>query len=236
MAGPPHYAFGGERAAYTCISLFLFGLSLSVTRAAAHSIGVPVTGNWGRSLGPGLCQGWLEGAVGTLDSRKQGEASLFQEIFVLSSFLNHFSVVQQDSVLVSPACVPLNLFASLSISAEAPRMAQGGEWADIKKNLCRLYELLAINVVDTKELTLEVKKMADNVSYTSLQISNHDSRIDDNESNLREIMGKVDRIQEDLQRFIATNQVSRVNGEVAEAVLPMEEESVDQPRINRGNQ
>ena len=154
---------------------------------------------------------------------------------MLSSFLKHFSVVQQDSVPVSPACVPLNLFASLSISVEAPRMAQGGEWADIKKNLRRLYELLAINVVDTKEMTMEVKKMADTVSYTSLQISNHDSRIDDNESNLREIMGKVDRIQEDLQRFIAMNQVSRVNGEVTEAVLPMEEESVVQPRNNRGN-
>ena len=36
------------------------------------------------------------------------------------------------------------------------------------------------------------------VSYTSLQISNHDARIDDNERNLKEIMGKVDRIREDL--------------------------------------
>ena len=48
-------------------------------------------------------------------------------------------------------------------------------------------------------------------------------------------MGKVDRIQEDLQRFIAMNQVSRVNGEAAEAILPMEEESVVQPTINIGN-
>ena len=40
----------------------------------------------------------------------------------------------------------------------------------------------------------EVKKMGDTISYTSLQISNRDARIDDNESNLREIMGKVDRI------------------------------------------
>ena len=100
----------------------------------------------------------------------------------------------------------------------------------------RLYELLAISVLDTKEMANEVKKMGDTVSYTSLQISNHDARIDDNESNLWEIMGKVDRIQEDLQRFIAMNQVSRVNGEVAEAVLPMEEESVVHPRNNRGIQ
>ena len=78
--------------------------------------------------------------------------------------------------------------------------------------------------------------MADTVSYTSLQISNHDAHIDDNESSLREIHGKVDRIQEDLQRFIEMNQASRFNGEVAEAILPMEEESVVQPRNNIGNQ
>ena len=77
--------------------------------------------------------------------------------------------------------------------------------------------------------------MGETVIYTSLQISNHDARIDDNESNLREIMGKVDRIQEDLQRFIAMNRSSRVNGETTEAVLPMEEESIVQPRNNRAN-
>ena len=78
--------------------------------------------------------------------------------------------------------------------------------------------------------------MADTVSYTSLQIRNHDARIDDKERSLREIHGKVDRIQEDLQRFIELNQASTVNGEVAEAILPMEEESVVQPRNNIGNQ
>ena len=146
--------------------------------------------------------------------------------------------MQQDNVPVNPVCGIHNHFAWLSISAAASRMAQGGEWAGlmgIKKNLRRLYELLAINVVDTKEMAAEVKKMGDTVSYTSLHISNHDARIDDNESNLREIMGKVDRIQEDLQRFIAMNQNNRVDGEAAEAVLPMEEESVVQPRNNRGN-
>ena len=38
--------------------------------------------------------------------------------------------------------------------------------------------------------------MGEGVSYTALQISNHDARIDDNERNLRDMMGKVDRIQE----------------------------------------
>ena len=76
-------------------------------------------------------------------------------------------------------------------------MAQDGEnvgMMDIKKNLRRLYELLSISVMDNRETARVVKKMEDTVSYTSLQISNHDSRIDDNESSLREIMGKVDRI------------------------------------------
>ena len=95
--------------------------------------------------------------------------------------------------------------------------------------------MLAISVMDNKEMAREVKSMGETVSYTSLQISNHDARIDDNESNLREIMGKVDRIQKDLQRFISMNQSSRVNGATADVALPMEEESVVQPRNIRGN-
>ena len=62
-------------------------------------------------------------------------------------------------------------------------MAQEGENAgimDIKKNLRRLYEMLAISVMDNKEMAQEVKSMGETVSYTSLQISNHDARIDDN--------------------------------------------------------
>ena len=77
-------------------------------------------------------------------------------------------------------------------------MSQDGDSAgimDIKKNLRRLYEMLAISVMDNKEMAREVKSMGETVSYTSLQISNHDARIDYNERNLREIMGKVDRIQ-----------------------------------------
>ena len=77
--------------------------------------------------------------------------------------------------------------------------------------------------------------MGEIVSYTSLQISNHVAEIDDNESNMREMMGKVDRIQEDLERLITMNQGSRVNGATAEAEHPMEEESVVHPRNFRGN-
>ena len=87
-------------------------------------------------------------------------------------------------------------------------MSQAGESAgimDVKKNLRRLYEMLVIGIMDNKEIAQEFKSIGETVSYTSLQISNHDARIDDNESNLREIMGKVDRIQEDLQRLITMN-------------------------------
>ena len=67
------------------------------------------------------------------------------------------------------------------------------------------------------------------MSYTSLQINNHDSRIDDNESTLREMLGKVDRIQEDLARLMSINQGSRIAGATDEGERPMEEESVVQP-------
>ena len=48
--------------------------------------------------------------------------------------------------------------------------------------------------MDSRETSKEVKKIVDVVGYTSYQISNHDARIDDNEMNLMEIMGKVDLI------------------------------------------
>ena len=64
----------------------------------------------------------------------------------------------------------------------------------MKKNLRNLYEMMAIGIMDNKALVQEVKDMGEVVSYTSYQIRNHDSRIDDTESNLREMMGKVDRI------------------------------------------
>ena len=80
--------------------------------------------------------------------------------------------------------------------------------ANLKKNLRRLYEMMAIVIMDNKEVAQEVKNMGEVVNYTSYQISNHDSRIDDTEMNLKEIMGKVDKIQEDLQRLVSMNQGS----------------------------
>ena len=49
------------------------------------------------------------------------------------------------------------------------------------------------------------------------------------------MMGKVDRIQEDLEKLLSMNQGSRVNGVNTGAAQPMEEEFVVQPRALRGN-
>ena len=106
---------------------------------------------------------------------------------------------------------------------------------DVKKNLRRLYEMMAIGIMDNKEIAQEVKSMGEVVSYTSLQINNHDARIDDNERKIREMMGKVNRIQEDLQHLINMNQCSKVNETPAATVHPMEEESVVQPMNPIGN-
>ena len=53
---------------------------------------------------------------------------------------------------------------------------------------------MAIGIINNRETAKEVKKLVDEVSYVSYQTSNHDARIDDNEMNLKEIMGKIDRI------------------------------------------
>ena len=175
--------------------------------------------------------------MGTLAySDRHGGIVLQQELAVLIRLLNFPLADSPDCAL---AARPLhNQFSCIEISTEAGKMAQARDNAgimDIKKNLQCLYEMVVIGVMDNKEIAREIKSMGETVSYISLQISNHDSRIDDNESNLREMMGKVDRIQEDLERLITMNQGSRVNGATAEAEHPMEEELVVQPRHFRGN-
>ena len=83
--------------------------------------------------------------------------------------------------------------------------------ADLKANLWRLYEMVAIGIMDSRETTNEVKNLVDVVGYTSYQISNHDARIDDTEMNLKEIMRKVHRIQKDLQLLVQLNQGSQAH-------------------------
>ena len=99
----------------------------------------------------------------------------------------------------------LNQLSSLSLHShslgqdfhqiqEMERTGENEGLADLKVNIRRLYEMVAIGIMDNRETAKEVKNLVDVVGYTSYQISNHDARIDDNEMNLKEIMGKVDRI------------------------------------------
>ena len=106
---------------------------------------------------------------------------------------------------------------------------------DIKKNLRRLHEMTAIGVMDNKAMAKEIKGIGESVSRTLLDISNLGANTDDIESNMRELLGRVERIEEDLEKFISMNQESRVKG-VNEAIdQPMEEEeSVLQPQEMKG--
>ena len=67
------------------------------------------------------------------------------------------------------------------------------------------------------------------------QISNHDARIDDNEMNLKEIMGKVDCIQEDIQCLVQMNQGSQAHENLLGVVQHMGEECVTQLMGHPGN-
>ena len=126
----------------------------------------------------------------------------------------------------------LNNFSSLnlvSLSSDQEKIDRAGEntgLADLKANIRCLYEMVAIGIMDNRETTKEVKNINDVVGYTSYHISNHDARIDDNEINLKEIIGKVDCIQEDLQRLVQMNQGSQAHENLPGAAQHMEEEFV----------
>ena len=155
------------------------------------------------------CSGWKEGAVATLTYRSKAEHDSFlQELNTLKYIISGLSVENRACVIAGSVHALHSNFAHIDISPGQGRMSQANEnigIMDLKKNLRRLYEMMAIGIMDNKEIAQEFKSMGEVVSYTSLQISNHDARIDDNESNLREMTGKVDRIQEDLQRMINMN-------------------------------
>ena len=132
-----------------------------------------LSGNRGSSSVLGCrCTGWQEGAVGTLICGRSDDSLLHKELLVLRFCCNN--LLASDT----PAQAVQSQFARFTLSSEADKMAQAGEnsgIADIKKNLRRLYELLSISVMDNREMARDVKKMEDTVSYTSLQISNHDA-------------------------------------------------------------
>ena len=177
--------------------------------------------------------------------------NLQQKFPILSSAISNLSprsrccILCRGQVSVTSSLV-LNQLSSLSIHShnlgldlhQAQEMEHAGDnegIAELKVNILCLYEMVAIGIMDAREIAKEVNNLVDIVGYTSYQISNHDSRIDDNEMNLKEIMGKVDRIQEDLQRLVQMNQGSQVHENPEGAIQNMEEEFVIQPVGHSGN-
>ena len=69
---------------------------------------------------------------------------------------------------------------------------------DLKINIQRLSDFVAIEITNNRETAKEVKQLVEDVRYVSYQTNCHDARIDDNEMNLKEMMGKIDHIQEDV--------------------------------------
>ena len=225
-----------ERLALAAFSNCCCNLSSALwLRGSSTDINFICSGNPRCVLGC-FCSGWQEDVGGTLVfSERQGGSVLQQELFVLSCILNSPVLEVSNSTLTADSLD--RQFDCIDIFVDPDRMAQPGDNAgiqDIKKNLRRLCEMVSIGIMDNREIARDIKKMEDTVSYTSLQISNHDSRIDDNKSTLRETLGKVDRIQEDLERLISMNQGSSIGATVAEE-RPMEEESVVQPVHFRGH-
>ena len=73
---------------------------------------------------------------------------------------------------------------------------------DLKINIQHLSDFVFVGITYNRETVKEVKQLVEDVRYVYYQTSCHDSRIDDNEMNLKEIMGKTYRIQEDLQNLV----------------------------------
>ena len=179
------------------------------------------------------CSRWRKDALGTLScSDKTWGLDLQKEIINLGSEI----ALQQE--IADTAVSSLHIqFSRIAISSDFGRMAHNGNnpgLQDIMKNLRRLYEMTAIGVMDNKEMAKEIKSMSETVSRTSLEVSNNGARTDDLESNLLELLGRVERIEEDLKKLVSMNEESRVNGVNEAADQPMEEESVFQPRPQKG--
>ena len=62
----------------------------------------------------------------------------------------------------------------------------------------------------------------DYVRYVSYQTSCHDVRIDDHDMDLKEMMGKIDRIQQDLHNLVQLNQGSHTQDNHGAATQKME--------------
>ena len=100
---------------------------------------------------------------------------------------------------------------------------------DLKVNIRCLADFVATGITDNRETTKEVKQLVDDNKYISYQTSCHDSRIEDHDMDLKEMMGKIDRMQEDIQNLVQLNQGSHVQDNPTPTAQRMEEDSITQP-------
>ena len=92
---------------------------------------------------------------------------------------------------------------------------------DIKLHLRRVYEMVGVNVQENREVASDVR-------YIANQMGSNDSRIDDNERDLGELMGTVDIIKEKVLKMAKMTQCSHCQDTPDQGVHPMEETSVVQ--------
>ena len=69
----------------------------------------------------------------------------------------------------------------------------------------------------------------DDVCYISYHTNFHDTRIDDHDMDMKEMMGKIDCIQEDLHNLVQLNQGSHAQDNHGTAAQRMDEDYVTQP-------
>ena len=92
---------------------------------------------------------------------------------------------------------------------------------DIKIHLRRVYEIVGIGVKENRVVASDVRFLANQMGY-------HESKIDNNDRDLRELMGTVDFIKEEVLKMVNMNQCSHCQETSDHGNHPMEETSVMQ--------
>ena len=78
----------------------------------------------------------------------------------------------------------------------------------LKKHLRRFFDNVAVGVKDNRTMAVDVKFMVSDIRYLCNQIGCHDSHIDDHNRYLRELMGLVDIIKDEVLKLARMNQCS----------------------------
>ena len=129
---------------------------------------------------------------------------------VATSHLHCVVVLATNSAMPSPSTLTFNRAFNGQVS---PRLAgntmetkgSGSVYSslnacqdDLVLNICRLADFVAVGISNNREMDSDVKQLVSNMRHVSYQTIYDDSRIDDHDKDLRELMGTVDCIKEDL--------------------------------------